>query len=65
MSFKKIERHGQKTLWAETPSAFREALKQREIPIEVTYELADELGLMVEDVGTEEEIEAARTDPYD
>ena len=62
--YTEIEIEGQKILWAETLADFRAALERR-MPIEITHELADELGLSSEDVGTEEEIEAARTDPYD
>ena len=61
--YTEIEIEGQKILWAETPADFREALK-RGMTVELPHELADELGLRSEDVGTEEEIDAARTDPY-
>ena len=32
--------------------------------VELTHELAEKIGLMVEDVGTLEDIKAARFDPY-
>ena len=62
--YTEIEIEGQKILWVETPADFREALK-RGLDIELPHELADELGFQFEDVGTEEEIEAARNDPYE
>ncbi len=34
-------------------------------PVELTHELADKIGLMEEDVGTFEDIKAARYDPSD
>ena len=60
--YTEIEVEGQKILRAETAADFREAL-QRGLHIELPHELADELGLRSEDVGAEEEIEAARIDP--
>ena len=34
-------------------------------PVELTHELAEKIGLMEEDVGTVEDIKAARYDPSD
>ena len=62
--YTEIEIEGQRILWADTARGFREALK-RKMTVELPYELADELGFQFEDVGTEEEIEAARFDPFD
>ena len=62
--FTEIEVDGQKILWAETAADFRAALERR-MDIELPHELADQIGLRSEDVGTEEEIEAARNDPYE
>ena len=64
MSITEIVTDGRKILWVETAADFREALK-RGMTVELLHELADQIGLRSEDVGTEEEIEAARNDPYD
>ena len=55
---------GEKYLSVETEDDFHEALN-RGLAVELTWELAEQLGLMVEDVGTVEEIDAARSDPHD
>ena len=47
----------------ETEEEFQEAL-DRGADVELTQELAEKVGLMVEEVGTLEEIKAARFDPY-
>ena len=47
----------------ETEEEFHAAL-DRGADVELTHELAEKVGLMVEDVGTLEEIKAARFDPY-
>ena len=47
----------------ETEAEFHAAL-DRGADVELTHELAEKVGLMVEDVGTLEEIKAARFDPY-
>ena len=47
----------------ETEEEFHAAL-DRGADVELTHELAEKLGLMEEDVGTLEEIKAARFDPY-
>ena len=47
----------------ETEEEFHAAL-DRGADVELTDKLAKSLGLMVEDVGTLEEIQAARFDPY-
>ena len=46
----------------ETEEEFHAAL-DRGADVELTHELAEKIGLMVEDVGTLEEIKAARFDP--
>ena len=56
--------NGETILSVRTEKDFHEALK-RELPVELPHELADQIGLMVEDVGTDEEIEGARNDPYE
>ena len=57
------EENGEKYLSVETEDDFHEALK-RGHPVEVPPELAKKIGLMVEDVGTLEEIIEAAEDPY-
>ena len=47
----------------ETEVEFHAAL-DRGADVELTQELAEKVGLMVEDVGTLEDIKAARFDPY-
>ena len=63
MITEKIE-NGEKLLSVRTEADFHEALK-RGLPIELTHELGEQIGLMAEDVGTEEEITAAMNDPHD
>ena len=58
------EENGEKYLSVETEEEFHAALNRGKT-IELTWELANQIGLMVEDVGTDEEIKAARNDPYD
>ena len=47
----------------ETEAEFHAAL-DRGVDVELTHELAEKVGLMEEDVGTLEDIKAARFDPY-
>ena len=49
---------------ATTEEEFHEALN-RGYAVELTRELAEQIGLMVEDVGTVAEIDAARHDRHD
>ena len=60
----KKEEDGEKYLSVETEAEFHEALN-RGLAVELTWELGERIGLMVEDVGTVEEIDAARSDPHD
>ena len=55
---------GEPVLSAETEDEFWKALTTGEA-VELTWALGDKIGLMEEDVGTDEEIEAARNDPSD
>ena len=55
-------RAGEPVLSVETEDEFWEAVSTGEA-VEVTRELGEKIGLMEEDVGTEEEIDAARYDP--
>ena len=48
---------------ATTEEEFHAALNRGE-DVELTHELAEKIGLMVEDVGTLEDIKAAKFDPY-
>ena len=69
-------KHGRKTMirkkWIEgepvlsvaTEDEFWKALTTGEA-VELTWELGEKIGLMEEDVGTVEEIDAARDDPSD
>ena len=52
---------GEKYLTVETEDEFYEAL-QRDLPIQVTHELAQQIGLSPEDVGEPEEIIEAQKD---
>ena len=55
---------GGPVLSVETEDEFWKALTAGEA-VELTWELGEHIGLMEEDVGTEEEIDAARNDPSD
>ena len=55
-------RDGEPVLSVETEDEFWKAVSAGEA-VEVTRELGEKIGLMEEDVGTEEEIDAARYDP--
>ena len=57
-------RDGEAVLSVETEDEFWKAINTGET-VELTGELGEKIGLMEEDVGTEEEIEAARYDPSD
>ena len=59
----KKEENGEKYATATTEAEFHAAL-DRGADVELTHELAEKVGLMVEDVGTLEDIKAARFDPY-
>ena len=60
----KKEENGEKYVTTTTEAEFHEALN-RGLAVEVTWELGERIGLMVEDVGTVEEIAAARRDRHD
>ena len=62
MILKKKE-NGEKYTQVETEEEFHAALNRGE-DVELTHELAEKIGLMVEDVGTLEDIKAAKFDPY-
>ena len=55
---------GEPVLSVKTEDEFWKALNTGET-VELTGELGEKIGLMEEDVGTEEEIDAARYDPSD
>ena len=57
-------RDGEAVLSVDTEDEFWKAATTGE-PVELTHELAEKIGLMEEDVGTLEEIKAARYDPSD
>ena len=57
-------RDGDPVLSVETEEEFWKAVTTGET-VELTRELGEKLGMMEEDVGTEEEIDAARCDPSD
>ena len=57
---KKEEHDGSKYATASDEAEFHEALN-RGLAVELTWELAERIGLMVEDVGSVEEIDAARS----
>ena len=55
---------GEAVLSVDTEDEFWKAVSTGE-PVELTHELADKVGMMEEDVGTLEDIKAARNDPSD
>ena len=55
---------GEKYLSVETEDDFHEALN-RGLAVALTWELGEQIGLMVEDVGTVAEIDQARHDRHD
>ena len=57
-------RYGEAVLSVETKDEFWKAVTTGEA-VELTWELGEKIGLMEEDGGTEEEIDAARDDPSD
>ena len=59
----KKKENGEKYTRVETEEEFHAALNRGE-DVELTHELAEKIGLMVEDVGTLEDIKAAKFDPY-
>ena len=59
----KKEENGEKYATATTEEEFHAALNSG-ADVELTHELAEKIGLMVEDVGTLEDIKAAKFDPY-
>ena len=59
----KKEENGEKYATVTTEEEFHAAL-DRGADVELTHELAEKVGLMEEDVGTLEDIKAARFDPY-
>ena len=60
----KKKENGEKYATARDEAEFHEALN-RGLAVELTWELAERIGLMVEDVGTVAEIDAARHDRHD
>ena len=58
------EENGEKYISVETEEEFHAALNRGKA-VELTWELAERIGLMVEDMGTAAEIEAARYDRHD
>ena len=60
----KREENGEKYVTATTEAEFHEALN-RGLAVELTWELGERIGLMIEDVGTVAEIDAARRDRHD
>ena len=57
------EENGEEYTPVETEEEFHAALNSG-ADVELTHELAEKIGLMVEDVGTLEDIKAAKFDPY-
>ena len=60
---RKKKENGEKYTRVETEEEFHAALNRGE-DVELTHELAEKIGLTVEDVGTLEDIKAAKFDPY-
>ena len=59
----KKEENGEKYATVTTEAEFHAALNSG-ADVELTHELAEKIGLMAEDVGTLEDIKAAKFDPY-
>ena len=57
------EENGEEYVSVETEEEFHAALNRGE-DVELSHELAEKIGLMAEDVGTLEDIKAAKFDPY-
>ena len=57
------QENGEKYISVETEEEFHAALNRGKT-VELTWELGEQIGLMVEDVGTLEEIIDAAEDPY-
>ena len=60
---KKKDKAKNELVSVETEAEFYAALDKGK-DVELTHELAEKIGLMVEDVGTLEDIKAAKFDPY-
>ena len=60
---KKKDKAKDELVSVETEEEFHAALNRGE-DVELTQELAEKIGLMEEDVGTLEDIKAAKFDPY-
>ena len=60
---KKKDKAKDELVSVETEAEFHAALNRGE-DVELTHELAEKIGLMAEDVGTLEDIKAAKFDPY-
>ena len=60
---RKKKENGEKYTRPQTEEEFHAALNRGE-DVELTHELAEKIGLMAEDVGTLEDIKAAKFDPY-
>ena len=60
----KKDENGEKYATATTEAEFHEALN-RGLAVELTRQLGEQIGLMVEDVGTVAEIDQARHDRHD
>ena len=58
------EESGEKYTSVESEEEFHGALNRGKA-VELTWEMGERIGLMVEDVGTVEQIDAARNDPVD
>ena len=58
------EENGEKYTSVESEEEFHAALNRGKA-VELSWELGEQIGLMAEDVGTVEEIDAARFDPHD
>ena len=60
----KKDENGEQYATATTEAEFHAALN-RGLAVELTWELGEQIGLMVEDVGTVAEIDQARHDRHD
>jgi len=55
---------GERILTVDTTEEFAEAIARGDVTIEVPPGMAEAFGIFPEDVGSQEDIEAAREDPH-
>ena len=56
---------GKRIVTVETEEEFAQAIAREDVTVEAPPEIAEAFGVFPEDVGSEEEIDAAREHPHD